>query len=234
MSEDLSREEVHQAVDRLVAKLLEDAGVSAPPVDTVELARTHLKLPPPPSQRGKRRAEPPSTDEGLSSEEQQQWLAAQHIGAHFKPALLRRLGVNAEQSHGLGGVSLANLIATHLLMPIDWFADDARATGHDLLALKQRYSKAGVERLAWRLLDLAEACIITVVDNGHVVRRRSNAWQVRRELCLAERECQHYVHHFSRPRVIQAQGWTVQGWPVHRPDWKREILRSVGEPLREE
>jgi hypothetical protein len=53
---------------------------------------------------------------------------------------------------------------------------------------------------------------------------------VRRELLPAERECQRYVSHYSRPRVVQAGGWTVQGWPVHRSDWKREILRSVGEP----
>ena len=31
----------------------------------------------------------------------------------------------------------------------------------------------------------------------------------------------------GRPHVISAGGWTVQGWPVHQSDWKREVLRSV-------
>ena len=32
-----------------------------------------------------------------------------------------------------------------------------------------------------------------------------------------------------RPKVVREGGWTVQGWPVHQADWKREILRSVVE-----
>ena len=83
--------------------------------------------------------------------------------------------------------------------------------------------------LVWRLLDLPEPCLLTIVDNGEVYRRKSNAWRVPRELSPAEQECQRYVHHHSRPRVVQHDGWTVQGWPVHQADWKREILRSVVE-----
>jgi hypothetical protein len=41
-----------------------------------------------------------------------------------------------------------------------------------------------------------------------------------------EQECQRYVNYYSRPKVIRKNGWTVQGWPVHQVDWKREILRS--------
>ena len=28
---------------------------------------------------------------------------------------------------------------------------------------------------------------------------------------------------------VREDGWTVQGWPVHQTDWKREILRAVVE-----
>ena len=80
-----------------------------------------------------------------------------------------------------------------------------------------------------RMLDLPEPAIITVVDNDHISRRRSNAWRVRKELEPVERRCQHYVNHHSRPKVLREGGWTVQGWPVHQADWKREILRSVVE-----
>ena len=68
-----------------------------------------------------------------------------------------------------------------------------------------------------------------MIDNDHVYRRRSNAWPVRRELQPVEQQCQRYVSHYSRPHVIRADSWTVQGWPIHQPDWKREILRSVVE-----
>jgi hypothetical protein len=86
--------------------------------------------------------------------------------------------------------------------------------------------------LAWRLLDLPEPCVITVIDDGQVQRRRSNAWRVRRELAAPERACQRYVNHHGRPHVVRAGGWTVQGWPVPRPDGMREVLRSVldGDP----
>ena len=81
--------------------------------------------------------------------------------------------------------------------------------------------------MAWRLLDLPEPCVITVVENDHVHRRRSNAWRVDKTLHPAEARVPALRPHYSRPRVVSADGWTVQGWPVHSPDWKREILRSV-------
>jgi Zn-dependent peptidase ImmA (M78 family) len=237
VSEDLSREEVHHAVDGVVEELLDAAGVTGPPVDAIALAQRHLGmvvcLDRGQPQRGRAqrgagrkqiflRPEP--------TEERHQWTVAHEIGEHFKPTLLQRLGIAPAETRAMAGESLANLFATHLLVPLGWFAGDARAAGYDLPELKQRYATASHEVLALRLLDLPEPCIITVVDNDHVHRRRSNAWRVRRELEAPERECQRYVHHYSRPRVLCAGGWTVQGWPVHQPDWKREILRSVVEP----
>ncbi len=234
MREDLTREEVHQAVDRLVDELLEKAGVAAPPVDALALAQRHLGLvlhldggrPP----RGRQIARPSEP-----TEEEHQWAAAHAIGEHFKPELLRRLDVPPEQARGMAGESLANLFAYRLLAPTAWFGGDARACGYELPELKERYRTASEEVLAWRLLDLPEPCVITVVDDGRVLRRRSNAWRVRRELEPPERDCQRYVHHHGRPRVVRAGGWTVQGWPVPRADGKREILRSTfdGEPPAE-
>jgi predicted transcriptional regulator len=161
------------------------------------------------------------------SEERHQWTVAHEIGEHLKADLLRRLGIDPEQTRPMSGESLANLFAHRLLVPTDWLAGEARAAGYDLAALKERFRTASHEVIAWRLLDLDEPCIITVIDNGQVQRRRCNAWRVPRTLAPAEVECQRYVHHYSRPRVVCAAGWTVQGWPVHQPDWKREILRSV-------
>jgi hypothetical protein len=201
------------------------AGVSAPPLDAIALARDHLRLPP---EGDRRRRGPRGPTPEEPTEEARQWTAARRIGEHLKETLLPRLDLSPEQARGLGGQSLPTQFAQHLLAPVDWFRDDARALEYDVPQLQGRYRTAGAELIAWRLLDLPEPCVITVVDNDHVQRRRSNAWRVRRELVPAERECQRYVHHYSRPRVVSAGGWTVQGWPLHRPDWKREILRCVG------
>ena len=236
MSDELSREEVHETVDRVVEELLEAAGVQGPPVDAIKIAQRHLGmivcLDRRQQQRGRAqraggrrqiflRPEP--------SEERHQWTVAHEIGEHFKADLLARLGIEPGQTRAMSGESLANLFAHRLLVPTPWLCDDAPACDFDLPELKARYASASHEVIAWRLLDLPHPCIITVVDNGHVHRRRSNAWPVRKELQPPEAECQRYVNHYSRPRVVVQDGWTVQGWPVHQPDWKREVLRSVVE-----
>jgi Zn-dependent peptidase ImmA (M78 family) len=234
MSEDLSREDVHHAIDRAVQELLTAANVTAPPVDVIALAQSHLGmlicLDRRQPQRGRAQRTAGRKQIFLRpepSEERHQWTVAHEIGEHFKPQLLQRLGIPPEQTRMMMGESLANLFAHHLLVPTAWFADDVKLHDYDVLELKQKYHTASHEVLAWRMLDLPAPCIITVVDNDHIHRRRSNAWHVRKELEEAEKQCQRYVNYYSRPRVVRANGWTVQGWPVHQSDWKREILRSV-------
>src|SRR5262249_16857498 len=123
--------------------------------------------------------------------------------------------------------SLANLFAYHLLVPACWFVDDAPAVQFDLLELKKRYVTASHEVIAWRFLDLAAPCIITIVDNDRVSRRKSNAGRVRRAFEPVEKKCQQYVNEHGEPCRLSEGDWTVQGWPVHQAEWKREILRSV-------
>jgi predicted transcriptional regulator len=236
MNEDLSQEEVHQALDWAVEELLTAAQVTAPPVDALRIARNYLGMTVSLASDSPPRRRPQSAVSGKpillhaeESEERQQWAVAQAIGTHCKPDLLRWLGVAPDQARALAGASLVNLFAGRLLVPTAWFAADARATGYDLLELKSRYRTAAHETLADRLLDLPESSIITVVDDARVLRRRSNAWRVRRELEPAERACQQYVSTHSRPHVIRADGWTVQGWPIPQSDSQRVILRSVVE-----
>jgi predicted transcriptional regulator len=235
MIEDLPREDVLPTLDRAVEELLQAAGIDAPPVDAIALAQRHLGmvicLDRRQPQRGRAqraggrkqiyiRPEP--------REERHQWTVAHEIGEHLKVSLLQRLGIEPEQTRVMTGESLANRFAERLLVPTGWFAMDVRSCDYDLLDLKRRYRTASHEVIAWRMLDLPEPCIITVVDNNHISRRRSNtAWPIiHRRMELPEQECQRYVHYYSRPHVVQEDGWTVQGWPVHQADWKREILRS--------
>jgi hypothetical protein len=236
MFEDLPREEVLAAVDQAVDELLQAAGVTAPPVDAIALAQRHLGmvvcLDRGQQQRGRAQRSAGRRQIYLRpepTEERHQWTVAHEVGEHQKASLLRRLGVLPEQTRVMAGESLANLFAYRLLVPTCWFAGDAPAHEYDVLALKARYATASHEVIAWRFLDLPEPCAVTVVDNDHVSRRRSNAWRIGRELLPPERQCQRYVHHYSRPHVVREGEWTVQGWPVHQADWKREILRSVAD-----
>jgi hypothetical protein len=236
--EELPREEVALVVDRLVAELLEAAGVAGPPVDAIDLAQRHLGmivcLDHDQPQRGRAQRAGGKRHIYLRPEptpERHQWTVAHEIGEHFKSALLERLSVDPHQTAPMAGESLANLFAYRLLTPVRWFAADAPASGYDVLTLKQQYGTASHEVVAWRLLDLPEPCIITIVDNGRISRRRSNAWPIRRELSPAEKKCQRHVNQHGQPMVVSEGGWTVQGWPVHRQEWKREIMRSIVEDI---
>ncbi len=236
MLDDLPREEVVAAVDTMVGELLEKASVAEPPVDAIALAQKHLSmvvcLDRRQPQRGRAQRAAGNAQIFLRpepTEERHQWTVAHEIGEHLKPALLKRLGLAPAQLRAMAGESLANLFAYRLLVPNCWFAADARALDFDLLELKARYRTSSHEVIAWRFLDLPEPCVVTVIDNEHVSRRKSNAWPVRRQLEPAELKCQRYVNHHGRPKKVYENGWTVRGWPVHEAGWKREILRSVVE-----
>jgi Zn-dependent peptidase ImmA (M78 family) len=236
MLDHLSREDVIATLDRTVDNLLQAARIETPPVDAIALAQRHLGmivcLDRRQPQRGRAQRTAGRKQIFLRpepTEERHQWTVAHEIGEHLKSDLIERLGLEPEQTRVMMGESLANLFAYRLLVPACWFAADARTAAYDLLALRERYRTASHEVIAWRLLDLPDPCIITIVDNKHIHRRRSNAWPTRKSLEPPEQECQEYVHYYSRPRVVQEGGWTVLGWPIHQVDWKREILRSVVE-----
>ena len=234
MIEELPRDEVLAVVDAAVEGLLSAAGLAGPPVDAIVLAQRHLGmvvcLDRNQPQRGRAQRAAGRKQIFLRpepSEERHQWTVAHEIGEHLKAAMLEKVGIAPGETPAMAGESLANLFAHRLLVPSRWFADDAEGCGYDLLALKQRYRTASHEVLAWRFLDLPQPCVITVVDKGEVRRRQSNRWPATSELAEPEARCQEQVHRTGHPNEVRAEGWTVQGWPVHRQDWKREILRSV-------
>jgi Zn-dependent peptidase ImmA (M78 family) len=236
MFEDLPREEVLAKIDDFVAGLLRAAGVQEPPVDAIKLAQGHLGMTVCLDRRqpSRGRAQRSGGKQQIylkpePTEERHQWTVAHEIGEHVKAQVLQRLGIDPNETRAMVGESLANLFAHHLLVPACWFASDSASLAYDVLELKQRYRTSSHEVIALRMLDLPEPAIITIVDNGHIYRRRSNSWRVRKVLEPVETLCQRYVNHYSRPAVRREDGWTVHGWPVHQADWKREILRSVVE-----
>lgn len=230
--EGMDRGDVVSLIDRMVVDLLADAGIDKPPVDCIALAQKFLGivicLDSRQPNRGRTQRAAGQKQIFLRPEpreERHQWTVAHAIGEHLKPELLRRLGV--ENSRGLSGESLANLFGRRLLVPTVWFAADSPSLDHDLLALKKLYSTASHEVIAWRWLDLSDPCIVTIVDNDAIHRRRSNAWPTRRELTDPERRCQQHVSSHSKPHRLRSGNQTIHCWPIHQHDWKREILRTV-------
>jgi hypothetical protein len=78
--------------------------------------------------------------------------------------------------------------AGHLLCPAEWFRLDGQRLEWDILDRKAIYSTASYEVVAYRLLDFRPFCIITVLENGRVIDRRSSTpWGIA-ELHPAEGE----------------------------------------------
>jgi Zn-dependent peptidase ImmA (M78 family) len=235
--DDIPREDVVAAIDAMVTELLEKAGVTAPPVDAIALAQKHLgmivALDRRQQQRGRaQRAgrRPQIFLRPEPTEERHQWTVAHEIGEHLKPDLLRRLKIAPEQAKAMTGESLANLFSSRLLVPQCWFAKEAPAADYDVPELKRRYGTASHEVIALRLLDLPEPCVVTIIDNDHIHRRKSSGPRIKAtELSPAEEKCRKYVNKHSKPRAVREGGWSVQGWPVHQTEWKREILRATVE-----
>lgn len=234
MLDELPRDDVTAVIDQMVDELLAASKLGQPPVDTIALAQQHLGmvvvLDERQPQRGRAQRALGKKQIYLKPEpreERHQWTVAHEIGEHLKSELLARLHIEPSQARAMAGESLANLFAYRLLVPTCWFVEDAKSLEHDLLALKKRYATSSHEVLAWRFLDLPAPCVVTIIDNERIHRRRSNAWPTKRVLLPIEEQCWKQVHEHGKPKTMRGDDWTVTCWPVHELAWKREILRSV-------
>lgn len=237
MKDDMPREEVVAVLDQIVEELLDQAGITGPPVDAIALAQKHLGMTVVLDRRQQSRGrvqragkKPQIFLRPEPTEERHQWTVAHEIGLHFKQQIHERLNLDPEEAKALTGESLANLFSSRLLVPMKWFADAAKELAFDLTELKKRFSTASHEVIALRFLDLPQPTIITVIDKDEIHRRKSNGPAMRaKELEAVEEKCWKLVNRTGKPKTISEGNWTVQGWPIHQTDWKREILRSVVE-----
>jgi len=156
----------------------------------------------------------------------QHWNQAQQLATALQiEAKARWAKCNDEQS--ALGISWINLLAQRILVPTHWFKSLASSTDYDLPALKKIFPNAAYEIIALRMLDLPQTCIITLVDNSHITKRKSNHFKASKLLEPIESLVLNYVHENSRPKHLNENGWRISGWPVHQLDWRREILRSI-------
>ncbi len=230
-------EEISAALDAAIAELFESAGVREPPIDAVALARElgfALAWDDGQSSRARLvRVAGRSTGGKLSillkhdpRPERRQWAVAHEIGEYLSPRVSDALGLDPQTARIGDREKIANLLASRLLLPSDWFAADAVSSNWDLLDLKRRYATASHELIARRMLDFATPVVISIIDQGRLEFRRGNVPGRIPSLTPLERDCWNRIHASAKPiGPEQAGSLTIRGWPIHEPHWHREILR---------
>lgn len=240
---DFSPEDLIEAIDRAVLTMLSRHGMEEPPVDTIGLAQEEFGFtiteaedeeeersgrfgPRPPRRRGRE-----IVFRHDQTEETRSILCARACAREMIAPMLEQLGVTPGTEHRSAQTTLVGMIAPRLLLPSRWFERDARRSGYDLAQLKERYETAGYELIAWRWLDLEEACIVAVVDDGTVASRRGNRAPAGKQLTEAEQRCLAQIAESGEAQKVRRGDWTVQGWPIPNGPFNRIILRAVPDEI---
>ncbi|HEX5470252.1 MAG TPA: ImmA/IrrE family metallo-endopeptidase [Lacipirellulaceae bacterium] len=244
MLSEVPNEEFAAAVDVCAAEALWEAGVDAPPVDALAVAdglRLVVARDSTMAYRGRyvRLADCPGNGGGQGTivvgvaerPEREQWAVAHEIGESIAYRVFERLGVAFDEVLPTAREHVSNRLANALLLPRRWFDADGRELDWDLLELKERYTTASHELIARRMLEMRPPVVITICDQGRIHWRRSNVTLRPPEMLREERAIWREVHESGIPigdRLDADTGLeSVRCWPVHEPDWKREIIRSA-------
>lgn len=245
MLTEIPTEEFNAVLDACASEVLWEAGVDRPPIDAVLVARrlgivvtSNESL----RQRGRfvRLADPCGGEARQGTivvgpaerPERMQWAIAHEIGECVAHRVFQSLNIQGDSAPQHARECVANQLANCLLLPRKWFNTDGRRLNWDLVALKKRYSTASHELVARRMLDLSPPIVITLCDQGKIRWRRSNAMPRPPQLLPEEADAWRTTHITGRTTWIDLNCAhtgleSVQCWPVHEPDWKREILRSA-------
>lgn len=243
MLSEIPDDEFAAALDACAAEALWEAGITGPPVDAIAVAgglqlivTRDYSL----SHRGRfvRLADRVENGGGVGTivvglaerPEREQWAVAHEIGESIAYRVFDRLGVAFFEALPTARELVANRMASALLLPRRWFANDGRELDWDLLELKERYHSASHELIARRMLEMRPPIVITICDQGRVHWRRSNVTARPPDLLREEKAVWSAVHQTGLPMCETLDSETglqgVRCWPVHELGWKREIIRS--------
>jgi hypothetical protein len=237
MLPDLTIEELAVGLDAVIDEILAQCCCKQPPVDAFQIAETMgITIAQDDCQAGRARyvrlrercVSRSKATILLRSDprlERQQWAVAHEIGEHAAYRVFNRLSADPHESSPRAREQVANQLAGRLLIPSCWFSRDACNCNWDLFMLKQRYRTASHELIARRMLECRPTVIITIFDQGRITFRRGNIPGRIPPPSLIEMTCWRSVHEKNAPRTTFAGLCTIQCWPVHEDDWKREILR---------
>jgi hypothetical protein len=229
---DFAEEDLIDAIERIVAGLLERAGASDPPVDALHIAEEHLGIPVAVVDPDEDESPRPRRRAGIvlsagMTDEQKQRAAAEGIAAALIPEIAQRLGIDQERADRRFASHVRGLCGSRVLIPTRMLRTRLRDCKFDVAALQQVFATASMEMVALRLLDLDEPCVIAIVDDCVVQVRRGNRFAATKQLEKAEQQCLDRVMELDLPHRVRLEGWTVQGWPVPNRAFRRVILRAV-------
>lgn len=238
MLPELTLDEFSAALDAVARDVLDAVDVVAPPIDALDVARAlGLAVAWDAAQSGRGRTVRLGSFGGGASQasilvrpeprlERLQWTVAHEIGENCAQRVFDFLGVDPLEAPASARESVANQLAGRLLLPRAWFGADARQCDWDLYELKRLYPTASHELIARRMLDFAPRVVITVVDHGRRTWRQTNLPGRLPPCSPLEKSAWQQAHATSQPALEEAATCRAQAWPVHEPDWKREIVRA--------
>jgi Zn-dependent peptidase ImmA (M78 family) len=238
MLPELTQDEFSHALDSVAAGAIAALDMEGPPVDALALARRlGMSVAWDDTQAGRGRivrlrgmravADQPSIMvRPEERRERLQWTVAHEIGELCAVQVFDRLGVDPREAPSGARESVANQLASRLLLPRDWFRVAAALCDWDLFELKSEFTTASHELIARRMLDFEPLVVITIFDQGRRTFRRGTARRRSGQLVALEREAWQQAHALAQYARRETPQCLVRAWPVHEPNWKREILRT--------
>ncbi|HLA85050.1 MAG TPA: ImmA/IrrE family metallo-endopeptidase [Thermoguttaceae bacterium] len=238
MLAEITQEELSAALDRVADDALAEAGIDGPPVDALTVAqRLGIAVAWDADQSGRGRCARLRGHPGRALRpaillrpdpraEREHWAIAHEIGEHRAHRVFAALSVDPAEAPTGARETIANRLAGRLLVPRGWVLRDVAECGWDLAELKLRYASASHELIARRMLEFPPPVIVTIFDHGRITLRQSNVPGRTPPLSEAEHQCWRQAHDSGQPSRESGEMIEVRGWPIHEPDWQREILRT--------
>lgn len=243
MLSEFTYEEFSAALDGVADEVLEEARVAAPPVDALIVAgRLGIGVAWDAGQDGRgryvrlrgrshRKPRPAILIRPEPRPEREHWTVAHEIGEHVAHRVFAAMAVDPAEAPTGARETVANRLAGRLLLPRRWLEEDVAECGWDLAELKLRHPSASHELIARRMLEFPPSVIVTIYDQGQITFRRSNVQGRVPAPSDMEARVWRHVHDSGQSASEQDATTDVHGWPVHEPEWRREILRTtIGEP----
>ena len=223
--------EVDSVLTQLAAKILDDAGIEGPPVDSMAVARSvgaTVAIDPAQKARGilcGPRKRPKIYLRADDREERLYSTAAHEVAELLMPDIADMLCADGYELDARSAEDLAQRFIGLLLCPRPWFEDDCRRCGFSLPELKKIYCTASNEVIARRMLHEDQPTIVTICDPGNTMRLHNLTYPPP-PMQPVEARAQREAH--EGEAVVYTEGeMTVRAWPIHEPGWKREILRTT-------
>lgn len=245
MLSEIAPEELLAVLETIAVNLLCEAGVARPPVDAFALAAAlSITVALDASQGSRARfvrladhrrqeSQPTIFLRPDPRRERRHWAVAHEVGEAAAWRVFAALAIDPREAEPMARETVANLLASRILLPGAWFAADAASCGWDLLRLKAIYRTASHELIARRMLDFSPPVVISLFDQRRLSWRRSNIPGRAPPPSAAELRCWRDVHRRNRRQAVHDGVRSIRGWPVHERLWRREILRTAWDDAAE-